>query len=567
MRRALSLLLLLTTTAAHAASQEPVRGRHGVVSSETAIASRIGVDVLRKGGNAVDAAIAVAFALAVTLPSAGNLGGGGFMLLHLADGTSEAIDYRERAPLAATRTMYLDEKGEVIKGLSTDSYKAVGVPGTVAGMALAHKRHGKLKWADLVEPARALAAEGFEVGYHLARSLRSEKSLAKLSRWPESRRIFLRDGRHYEMGERLVQPELAATLARIKKNPRDFYEGETARLLVADMRRNDGLITIEDLKSYEPSIRQPIRGTYRGHEIVSMPPPSSGGIALIQMLNMLEPLDLESLGWNSALYIHNVVEAMRRAFADRAQLLGDTDFVDVAVQGLLSPAYALERRRGIDPYRAADSRKVGAGNPAPYESPDTSHFSVVDAAGNVVSNTYTINDFYGAGMTVPGLGFLLNDEMDDFTAKPGSPNLWGLIQGETNAIQPRKRPLSSMTPTIVLKDGRVLFALGSPGGPTIINSVLQVILNVIDFDMDLQAAIEAPRFHHHWLPNQIFWEKFGISADTRAALERMGHVFRDDPGYGELPVIGDVHAITIDPKTGIRMGGSDPRRGGAAAAY
>ena len=567
MNRALTILLLFTTTVAHAASQQPVRGRHGVVAAESAIASRIGVDVLRKGGNAVDAAVAVAFALAVTVPSAGNLGGGGFMLVRVADGTTEAIDYRERAPLAATRTMYLDEKGEVIKGLSTDSYKAVGVPGTVAGMAFAHKRHGKLKWADLVEPARALAAEGFEVNYHLARSLRSEKSQKKLSQWPESRRIFLRNGRHYEMGERLVQPELAATLARIKKDPRDFYEGETARLLVADMRRNDGLITLEDLKSYEPAIRQPVRGTYRGHEIVSMPPPSSGGIALIQMLNMLEPLDLEALGWHSALYIHNVVEAMRRAFADRAELLGDTDFVDVAVRGLISPKYAMERRRGIDPYRAADSRKVRGGDPAPYDSPDTTHFSIVDAAGNVVSNTYTINDFYGAGMTVPGLGFILNDEMDDFTSRPGSPNLWGLIQGERNAIQPRKRPVSSMTPTIVLKDGRVLFALGSPGGPTIITSVLQVILNVIDFDMDLQSAIEAPRFHHHWLPDHIFWEQFGIPVDTRAALERMGHVFRDVHGYGELPVIGDVHAIMVDPKTGMRLGGSDPRRGGAAAAY
>ena len=567
MKRSLSLLLLLTTTAAHAASQEPVRGRHGVVASGTPIASRIGVDVLRKGGNAVDASIAVAFALAVTLPSAGNLGGGGFMLVRLADGTAEAIDYRERAPLAATRTMYLDENGKVIKGLSTDTYKAAGVPGTVAGMQLAHQRHGKLKWADLVEPARALAAEGFELNSYVAGSLRAESSQKKLGKWPESRRIFQRNGRYYEAGERFVQPELAATLARIQRDPRDFYTGETARILVADMRKNDGLITLEDLKAYAPAIRQPVHGMYRGHEIVSMPPPSSGGIALIHMLNMLEPLDLKALGWNSAVYIHNLVEVMRRAFADRAQLVADTDFRPIPLQGLLAPAYALERRRDIDPYRAADSRKIREGRPAPYESPDTTHFSIVDAAGNVVSNTYTINDSYGAGMTVPGLGFLLNNEMDDFTAQPGAPNVWGLVQGEANAIEPRKRPLSSMTPTIVLKEGRVLMALGSPGGPTIINSVLQTILNVVDFEMDIQQAVEVSRFHHQWLPDHILWERFGISEDTRAALERMGHVFREKPGHGDLPWIGDVQAIMIDPKTGMRLGGSDPRRGGAAVAY
>ncbi|HUP44283.1 MAG TPA: gamma-glutamyltransferase [Thermoanaerobaculia bacterium] len=564
MRRSL-VLLLFASIPLHAASQAPVRAPRGMVASVDRIASQVGVDVMKKGGNAVDAAIAVGFALAVTWPGAGNLGGGGFMLVRKADGAAEAIDYRERAPLAATRTMYLDEKGEVVDGLSTRTYKAVGVPGTVAGMALAHKRHGKLKWADLVEPARKLAADGFLVSHHLAQTLAHESSQKRLNRWPESRRIFLRNGKLYEEGERFAQPELAATLARIQKNPRDFYEGETARILAADMRKNEGLITLEDLKRYEATVREPVRGTYRGYQILSMPPPSSGGIALIGMLHMLEPLDLKALGWGSAHYIHNVVEVQRRAFADRASHLGDTDFVTVPVEGLLSRQYAMQRRRDIDPYRAMPSVTVKAGTP--HEPTETTHFSIIDAEGNVVSNTYTINDLYGAGMTVPGLGFLLNDEMDDFTSRPGVANTWGLIQGDANAIQPRKRPLSSMTPTIVAKDGKFAFAIGSPGGPSIINTVLHVIVNVVDFGMDIQQAIESPRFHHQWLPDHIFWEEYGISPDTRAALVHMGHLFRDRPGFGDLPTIGDAQGVAVDPATGVRLGGSDPRRGGAAFGY
>lgn len=563
MKRALIFVLFFTTTV-HAASRAPVRARHGMVATVDAIASQVGVDILKKGGNAVDAAVAVGFALAVTWPSAGNLGGGGFMLIRTAEGKAEAIDYRERAPLAATRTMYLDESGKVIKGLSTETYKAVGVPGTVAGMALAHKRYGKLSWADLVEPARKLAADGFEVSDHLAQSLRHESTQKRMAKWPESRRIFLRNGRFYEMGERFTQPELAATLARIKKNSRDFYEGETARILAADMKKNNGLITLEDLKGYEPTIREPLRGNYRGHEIIAMPPPSSGGIALIEMLNILEPLDLKELGWGSAHYIHNIVETQRRAFADRAKHLGDTDFVEVPVARLTSEEHATERRQSIDPYRATPSLEVAADLTEPT---DTTHYSIIDAAGNVVSNTYTINDLYGAGMTVPALGFLLNDEMDDFTAQPGVANNWGLIQGDANAIQPRKRPLSSMTPTIVAKDGKVVLAVGSPGGPSIINTVLHVILNVVDFGMDIQQAVEAPRFHHQWLPDHIFWEEFGMSPDTRAALIRMGHTFREKPGSGDLALIGDAQAIAVDPNTGMRLGGSDPRRGGSAAGY
>jgi len=551
-----------------AASKEPVRARHAIVASTSEIASRVGADVMRTGGNAVDAAVAVALTLAVTWPSAGNLGGGGFMLLRNADGSAEAIDYRERAPLAATRDMYLDAEGKVIPKASTEGHRAVGVPGTIAGLALAHKRHGKLKWAQVVEPARKLAAEGFEINFHLARSLHYQSTTDRMAPFPESRRIFQRNGRFYEMGERLVQPELAATLARIQANPRDFYEGETAKLIVAEMKAGGGLITAEDLKSYEPTIRKPLQTTYRGAEIITMPPPSSGGVALVEMLNMLEAYDLASMKWHSAQYLHTLVEVMRRAFADRAQFLGDADFVKVPLAALTDPRYAAERRRSIDPNRASSSRETGAGDPVPYESPETTHFTIVDDEGNVVSNTYTLNDSYGSGVTAKGTGVLLNDEMDDFTSKAGVPNDYGLIQGEANAIAPKKRPLSSMTPTIVVKDGKLWFAAGSPGGPTIINTVLQVILNVIDFHMDIQQAVDAPRVHHQWLPDQIYWEEYGVSPDTRAILEKMGHTFRPIPGASRSPSnIGDAEGVMIDPETGMRMGGSDSRLGGVAVGF
>ncbi|HEV7767446.1 MAG TPA: gamma-glutamyltransferase [Thermoanaerobaculia bacterium] len=568
MRRTLALLLLVTTPLL-AASREPVRARRGMVASTSEIASRVGVEVMQKGGNAVDAAVAVGFALAVTWPYAGNLGGGGFMLVRTADGKSEAIDYRERAPLAASRDMYLDAQKNVVKGLSTDGYLASGVPGTVAGFMLAHQRHGKLKWEEVVEPARKLAADGFVVNYHLARNLSEQVAVDKMKPFAESYRIYQRNGRFYEMDERFVQPELAATFARIKSNPRDFYEGETAKLIAADMKANGGIITLEDLKAYEATVRVPLRTTYRGHEILTMPPPSSGGIALMEMLNMLEPYDLQSMGWHSAQYMHTVVEVMRRAFADRAKFLGDTDFVKVPVSVLTSRAFADERRRTIDPNRASTSRDVGAGNPAPYESPETTHYTIIDSDGNIVSNTYTINDGYGSGVTIRGTGILMNDEMDDFTSKVGVPNDYGLIQGDANAITPKKRPLSSMTPTIVLKDGKPLFAIGSPGGPTIINTVLQVILNVIDFEQNIQQAIDAPRFHHQWFPDVIYWEKFGVNPDTRAQLEKMGHTFRALPGMNRNTPgqLGDAQGVMIDPVNGMRLGGSDPRRGGEALGW
>ncbi len=565
MKKGLALLLFIALPL-QAASRLPVREAHAMAASVDVIASRVGADVMKHGGNAVDAAVAVALTLAVTWPEAGNLGGGGFMLIRKADGTTEALDYRERAPLAATRDMYLDASGNVIKDASLVGYRAIGVPGTVAGLALAHKRYGKLPWRDLVEPARKLAADGFVVSQYLSGSLRMKLATDRMKLFPESWRIFQRDGKPYQTGETFIQPELAQTLARIQQDPSDFYRGEIAKRIVADVRAHGGIITAEDLAKYEPTVRTPLRGTYRGCEVITMPPSSSGGIALIEMLNMLEPYDIRSMGWHSSQQVHTLVEVMRRAYADRAAFLGDTDFVKVPAAGLMSREYAAKRRADIDPAHASRSADVAAGDPARYESPQTTHFTIVDESGMVIANTYTLNESYGSAATATGMGFLLNDEMDDFTSKPGVPNTYGLIQGEKNAIQPRKRPLSSMTPTIVTKDGKLFLALGSPGGSTIINSVLQVIVNIVDFDMNLQLAIDMPRFHHQWLPDKIAWEPYEFAADVRSLLERMGHVFAD-PGYADPRGIGDMHAIMIDPKDGMRLGASDPRRGGQAVGY
>ncbi|MEN3335123.1 MAG: gamma-glutamyltranspeptidase / glutathione hydrolase [Blastocatellia bacterium] len=543
-------------------ANQPVRARHGIVASTSPLASRVGADIMQRGGNAIDAAVAVGLALAVTWPSAGNLGGGGFMMIRRANGDTEIVDYRERAPLAASRDMYLDKDGNVIKDASTVGYKAIGIPGSVAGLALALQRHGKLKWADVIEPARRLADEGFEVPLHVARSLRASSDL--LSRFAESQRIFLRNGKNYEEGEKFKQPELAASLARLKaKGPREFYEGDTARMIVEDVKANGGLITADDLKTYEPTVRKPLHGTYRGYEIVTMPPPSSGGVALLEMLNMLEPYNIAEMEPNSSNAIHLMVEIERRAFADRAAFLGDTDFVNnVPISGLVSKDYATNLIKTIKPDRATPSGEIREGNPVAYESPETTHFTVIDEEGNVVSNTYTLNNSYGSGVTARGTGVLLNNEMDDFTSKPGVPNAYGLLQSENNAIAPRKRPLSAMTPTIVLKDGQVVFAIGSPGGPTIINTVFQVIVNVLDFGMNLQQAIDAPRYHHQWMPDHIRWEPYGLNTDTRKALEARGHQFADKPGY-----MGDAEGVMIEAQTGMRLGASDPRLGGAAVGY
>ncbi|HEX8187702.1 MAG TPA: gamma-glutamyltransferase [Pyrinomonadaceae bacterium] len=551
---------------ARAASRQPARARRGMVVSTDRLASQAGVDVLKRGGNAVDAAIAVAFALTVTYPAAGNIGGGGFMMIRLRDGRTTAIDYREMAPAAAHRNVYLDERGELKRGEggSLVGYRASGVPGTVAGMELALKKYGsgKLSWAQLVEPARRLAAEGFPLPYGLARSLRANAK--ELGAYPESKKVYLKGGLFFDEGEVWRQPELAATFARIQRSgPREFYEGRTARLIVEDMRAHDGLITLEDMKNYVAKERAPLRTTYRGFEVISMPPPSSGGAVLIEMLNILEGFDLRHMGAASSERYHVQTEAMRRAFADRAEYMGDADFVSVPVAGLIDKSYAEGLRRGIKMERASTSAEVKAGKPAGYESEETTHFTVVDAEGNCVSNTYTLNDSYGSKVVMKGTGVLMNDEMDDFAAKPGAPNAYGLIQGERNAVAPRKRPLSAMTPTFVLRpDGSLWFAVGSPGGPTIINTVLQVITNVIDYDMNIQQAIDAPRIHHQWLPDEITYEPFGLSADTFRALEARGHRLVAKPRY-----MGDAHGIMIEEKTGVRLGASDPRNYGEPVGY
>jgi gamma-glutamyltranspeptidase/glutathione hydrolase len=568
-RSKMVLLLIWVLTfvnVSHAAAREPVRAKHGMVASTNEVASGVGVDIMKRGGNAVDAAIAVAFALAVTHPAAGNLGGGGFMMIRLKDGRTTAIDYREMAPAAAHRDIYLDKNGNLIEGEggSLIGYRAAGVPGTVRGMELALKKYGsgKLTWAQLVEPARRLAANGFTVTYSLARSLHSSREY--LSKYAETSHIYLRSNNFYKEGEIFRQPELAATFARLQRSgPNEFYDGETARLIVADMKRNNGLMTMEDLRGYIAKERTPVRGSYRGHEIISMPPPSSGGAVLIQMLNILEGFDFQKLEANSSDRYHLMAESMRRAFADRAEYMGDSDFVKVPVAGLIDKSYAATLRATINTDRASTSDEVRAGRPAGYESDDTTHFTVVDADGNAVSNTYTLNNSYGSAAVVRGTGILLNDEMDDFAAKPGTPNLYGLIQGERNAVAPRKRPLSAMTPTIVLrKDGSLWFTVGSPGGPTIINTVLCIITNVIDYEMNIQQAIDFPRIHHQWLPDELVGEPFGLSGDTQRALTSRGHKL------AKLRYLGDAEGIMIEEKTGMRLGATDPRRSdGQAVGY
>jgi gamma-glutamyltranspeptidase / glutathione hydrolase len=553
-----------TEVSVTAASRGPVRAPHGMVASTSKIASEVGVDVLKRGGNAVDAAIAVAFAEAVTHPAAGNIGGGGFMMIRLKNGTTTAIDYREMGPAAATRDVYLDKDGNLIKGegSSTVGYRAAGVPGTVRGMELALKKYGsgKMTWAQLTEPARRLAAEGFPLSYSYASNLRNNSNL--LSPYEDSKRIFLNNGKFFKEGDILRQPELAATFARLQKNgPNEFYEGQTARLIAADMKRHQGLITLADLKNYVAKEREPLRSTYRGYEVISMPPPSSGGAVLIEMLNILEGYDLKPLGWSSSGRYHLMTEAMRRAFADRAAFMGDTDFVKVPIAGMIDKKYATSLRASIDMERASTSAQVRAGKPPGYESEETTHFTVVDKDGNAVANTYTLNGGYGSGVTAKGTGVLLNNEMDDFAAKPGTPNAYGLIQGENNSVAARKRPLSAMTPTFVLrKDGSLWFAVGSPGGPTIINTVLQVITGIVDYDMNIQQAIDAPRIHHQWLPDELAYEPFGLSDDTRRALEARGHQLVTRPRY-----MGDAEGIMIEEKTGVRLGASDPRGADSAA--
>jgi gamma-glutamyltranspeptidase / glutathione hydrolase len=558
MRRPLFVLLCLVLTVPVDAARQPLRARHGMVVAMESIAADVGVSVLQKGGNAVDAAVAVGFALAVTHPFAGNIGGGGYMLIRMADGRTTFIDFRERAPRRAARNMYLDASGELTRD-SIEGWRSSGVPGTVRGLEVAVKTYGKKTWAENMAPAVELASKGFPVSYALAEGLKGSKSLAAS---PESKRIFQKNGAFYDVGETLVQPELARTLERISKNgPGEFYEGETAKRLADEMAKHGGIISLADLESYKAIERTPLTGKYRNYTIVTAPPSSSGGIALLEMLGILDGTGYEKGGAGSAQSVHYVAEAMRRAYADRNEYVGDPDFVKVPIAGLLDPAYLARLRASIDPERATPSDQVRPGRPVGSEQMETTHYSVVDADGNAVAVTYTLNGGYGNGITVPGLGFLLNNEMDDFASKPGTPNMFGLVQGEANAIAPGKRPLSSMTPTIVLKDGKLFMTVGAPGGSRISTAVLQVILNVVDFGMNVQDAVDAPRFHHQWQPDTLSLER-GISPDTVALLKSRGY----DVDYAPGVVLAQVASIVSDG--GWLQGGSDGRSAaGKAAGY
>jgi gamma-glutamyltranspeptidase/glutathione hydrolase len=554
-------LIVSAPVAPRSASREPVHARHGIVGSTERNASAAGVEILRAGGNAIDAAVAVGFALAVTHPEAGNLGGGGFMVIRLADGKATTIDYREVAPAKATRDMFLDEQGNAVAERSRLGPLAAGVPGSVAGLLYAHKQYGRLPLAKVIAPAIGLAREGFAVSWEMARSF--ETASPKLSKFPASVAAFFgSDGVPPAEGERLVQPDLAKTLTLIAKGGADaFYRGATADLIAREMDASGGLVTRSDLAAYAPKERAPVTGTFRDYQIVSMPPPSSGGVALIELLNILEGFPLAIYGQNASRTIHLMVEAERRVYADRSEWLGDPEFFPVPLPGLLSKAYATSLRNGISETRATPSSSIQAGQPREYEHSETTHYSVMDADGNAVSTTTTLNGAYGNGQVVTGAGFLLNNEMDDFSAKPGSPNMFGLLGGDANAIAPGKRMLSSMTPTIVTKDGRTVLVLGSPGGGRIITTVLQVLLNVLEFGMDVQEAVDAPRFHHQWYPDSVMIETKGFPADVVTALTALGH--RVDT----VSDMGDVQAIQIDTATGLRLGASDPRSDGVTLGY
>lgn len=558
-----SLLAAVGGARPQAASRTPVSARQAMVGSTDAYASDAGLAILKKGGNAVDAAVAVGFALAVTHPQAGNIGGGGLMVIRFADGKSTTIDYREMAPAKATRDMFLDAQGNPVSERSLVGPLAAGVPGAVAGMAYAQKKYGKLPLADVMAPAIALAGRGFVIGPSLARSLASPFTRKLLGRFEESTRVFYKAGGvPYEAGETLVQPDLAATLTLIARlGPDGFYKGKTADLIAAEMTRSGGLITQADLAAYTPMEREPVTGTYRGYDIISMPPVSSGGVALIELLNILEGFPIKELGPNSSKTMHLMAEAERRVFADRSEWLGDPGFYKVPLRGLSSKSYAESLRKTIDPTKATPSEAVKPGKPTDFESTQTTHYSVIDAEGTAVSTTTTINGGYGNGQVVKGAGFLLNNEMDDFSAKPGTPNMFGMLGGAANAVEAGKRPLSSMTPTIVIKDRQPFLIVGSPGGSRIITTVLQVIVNVIDHGMDVQEAVDAPRFHHQWYPDEIRIERQGFPVDVREALQKLGHKIAEQ---GDM---GDVHAILVDPKTKTRYGASDPRMDGRTVGY
>jgi gamma-glutamyltranspeptidase/glutathione hydrolase len=539
-----------------AATRAPVANDKGLVTSISPIASEVGAQVLREGGTAADAAVAVAFALAVTWPSAGNIGGGGFALVHQPSRDPIFLDYRETAPAAAGPEFYLNDKGEAVDQLSREGYRAAGVPGTVAGMALLHKTYGKLPWRRLVNPARLLASKGFVVDSALEESLRRSRKL--LEKFPGSRSIFFRKDRTFKRGETLVQKDLGATLKLIEdKGPDAFYKGAFARKMANEFKANGGVLVEKDLADYRVIERKPLQKAWRGFEIVTAPPPSSGGAVLLAILGMLENDPIETMGPGSADYTHLLIEAMKKAFADRSVWFGDPAFVDNPIDKLLDPVYLAKRRAEISMTKAAHDVQPGE---LPGEKLETTHFSIRDKFGMAVSNTYTLNGSYGSGAVLKGTGILLNNEMDDFTSKVGTSNMFGLKQGSRNLIAPGKRPLSSMTPTLVFKGKDLVLVVGAPGGPTIINSVTQTIINRLIFKMNIQQAADFPRFHHQWQPDKIWAEPFGINPDTRKTLEARGHIFGDEPRQ-----FGDIEALAWDEELGLWTGAADSRNGGAVA--
>lgn len=552
------VLLLVAQTLVAQVSRPPERANHGMVVSSHKLASEAGIRILQDGGNAIDAAIATGLALAVVHPAAGNIGGGGFMIVHTKDGKVTAFDFREKAPLGAHERIYVDSAGNYIEDISHEGYLAIGVPGTIAGFDLAFKRFGTMTWDDLVEPAVDLADDGFALSWSMAEDFKYLKEDFK--KYPSSAKVFFKeDTMSYEPGDIWEQPDLYRTLRRIQKYGRDgFYKGETARLIAADMKKNGGLITEADLAAYEPKERAPIHGNYRGYDVYSMSPPSSGGTALVEMLNILEGFDLASYGHNSAMYLHLLSESMRRAFADRARYLGDPDFnPGIPIEKLTSKEYAAALRQSINLEKKSASDPVSFNDA--YESTETTHYSVVDAEGNAVVVTYTLEYGYGSRIVAEGLGFLYNNEMGDFNAEPGRTDTTGSIGTQPNLVAPGKRMLSSMTPTIVARDGKPFFLVGSPGGKTIINTVLQCILNVIDFKMNVSGAVTASRLHHQWLPDVMRIEKYGTTLDSQRILEAMGHRVRMGGQQGSAM------GIIINPETGVRYGGVDPRQADAGA--
>jgi gamma-glutamyltranspeptidase / glutathione hydrolase len=530
----------------------------GMVVSAHPQSSRIGALILQKGGNAVDAAVATGFALAVCYPEAGNIGGGGFMLIRTNDGKSVVIDYREKAPGNASRDMYLDKSGNVSDGMSTDTYLASGVPGSVAGMITAHSKYGKLPFKEVIQPAIDLAEKGFPVTKKQADDLNVNK-LSFIER-NTFRPAFVKDSLWKE-GDTLVQNDLAETLKRIRDYGRDgFYSGRTAGLLIGAMKKGNGIVTEQDLKEYKAVLRLPLTADYKGYHIITVPPPSSGGVTLIQLLKMTEPYPLSHRGFLSVQAIHLITEAERRAFADRSQYLGDPDFIKIPVDQLLSTNYLSARMRTFDEKKASSSQEIRPGFPEGYASEQTTHYSVVDALGNAVSTTTTLNNTFGNSIVVDSAGFLLNNEMDDFSVKPGVPNMYGLVGGEANSVKPGKRMLSSMTPAILEKDGKLLLVLGTPGGSTIPTTVFQVIINVLDYNMNIEQAVDAGRFHHQWLPDWISYEKNAIDSLTLSELEDMGHILK------ERASIGSINAILILPG-GKKAGGADKRGNNSSCGY